>query len=121
MTKVTRFAFALRLALVEDAEPDAVGRVGAPADPMLEGDGGSLDPARMSVSTTPGATALTVMPCSATSRARPLVKPITPAFAAAYAVLEKTPPPCCAVTEDMLTTRPYAPSIIAGTNALLVR
>ena len=41
----------------------------------------------MSVSTRPGATAFTVTPRAATSRASDLVKPITPAFAAAVAFL----------------------------------
>jgi len=37
----------------------------------------------MSVRTTPGATAFTVMRCFASSRARTRVIPVTPAFAAA--------------------------------------
>ena len=74
----------------------------------------SVAPARMSVSTTPGLTALTVMPYSAISRASERVRPRMPALAAEYGVLEKTPPPCWADTDDMLTMRPYPCSIICG-------
>src|SRR5699024_4106453 len=76
---------------------------------------------RMLVSAAPGETALTVMPSGAISRASERVRPSTPAFAAEYGVLENTPPPCCAETEDMFTMRPYPPSSIAGRNARQVQ
>ena len=66
----------------------------------------ALLPARMSVATTAGQMALTVMPCGAISRASERVRPSTPALAAEYGVLLKTPPPCWAETELMLTMRP---------------
>ena len=60
----------------------------------------------MSVSTAPAAIALTVIPVGPSSRASERVKPMTAAFADEYGVLPKTPPPCCADTEDMFTMRP---------------
>ena len=50
--------------------------------------------------------ALTVMSYSPSSRAVARVRPITPAFATEYGVLEKVPPPRCAETEEMFTMRP---------------
>ncbi|SIH57059.1 Uncharacterised protein [Mycobacteroides abscessus subsp. abscessus] len=61
----------------------------------------------MSVSIGPGAIAFTVTPFGPSSRARPRVRPITPAFATVYGVLLNVPPPRCAETEDRLTMRPY--------------
>ena len=46
------------------------------------------------------------MPYGASSRAIDRVNPRTAAFAAEYGVFENTPPPCCAETEDIVTTRP---------------
>src|SRR5947207_3305656 len=59
----------------------------------------------MSVSTRPGATALTVTPRAATSRATDLVNPITPAFAAPYAASPVFP--SSATTAATCTTPPY--------------
>ena len=50
-----------------------------------------------------GRTALTVMPVGPSSRASDRVNPSTAALAAEYGVLENTPPPCWADTEDMFT------------------
>src|SRR5699024_4058986 len=66
----------------------------------------SVAPAWMSVSAAPGETELQVMPYGASSRAIDRVNPRTAAFAAEYGVFENTPPPCCAETEDIVTTRP---------------
>src|SRR6185312_7414618 len=46
------------------------------------------------------------MPAGPSSRASALVKPSTAALAEEYGVLPNTPPPCCADTEDMFSTRP---------------
>src|SRR5437588_687018 len=56
----------------------------------------------MSVSTNPGATALTVMPRAATSRANDFVRPITPALAAAYAACPAFPISACGDRPDGL-------------------
>ena len=46
------------------------------------------------------------MPVGPSSRASDRVNPMIAALAAEYGVLENTPPPCWADTEDMFTTRP---------------
>src|SRR5690625_2799931 len=81
----------------------------------------SVAPERMSVSAARGVTEVQVIPSGASSRASDRVKPRTAALAAEYGVFEKTPPPCWAETEDMVTTRPYLFSIMSGTKARTVR
>src|SRR5947199_5023 len=71
----------------------------------------------MSVSTRPGATAFTVTPRAATSRASDFVKPITPAFAAAYATCPALP--ISATTEVRFTILPYRARTMARTAALV--
>ena len=58
----------------------------------------------MSVSMKPGATALTVTPRAASSRASDLVRPMTPALVAAY--IACPPLPSSPTTDVRLTMRP---------------
>ena len=67
----------------------------------------------MSVSVNPGHTALTVMPFFASSTASERVSPITPCFAALYALMYA--PPTSPAVLATLTMRPLPAAIIAGT------
>src|ERR1039458_7062403 len=62
----------------------------------------------ISVSITPGETALTRMPSLATSRATPTTMASTPAFAAAYQTHSLAPPRVAAIDET-ITTEPPLP------------
>ncbi len=69
----------------------------------------------MSVRNTPGATALTVIPCGAHSTARPRVNPASPDLLAPYAATS-----CSPTNEEidaMPISRPLRCAIIDGTNA----
>ena len=73
---------------------------------------------RPGVACAPGASTLTVTPWSATSMASALVRPMTPAFAVAYAVALRTSrPPLTAAIEAMLMIRPWCWSSIDGSTA----
>src|ERR1700728_1851216 len=71
---------------------------------------------RAGVSTGPGEMAFTRTPRGETSRARDLVKPITPALAAAYAAAARLEPYSPAV-EAKLTIAPDRASTMAGSTA----
>ena len=72
----------------------------------------------MSVSMTPGATALTRMPLGASSAARERVSPMMACFVAEYVTSQEAP--CRPQMEDMLMMQPACSCSMPGSTAWIV-